>query len=70
MARRDTFQDAGNFVNDRENLIRHGSQQLEEQVRVMMINYACLTLFITFLSPRKLSIRKWYNCPLVAPEIN
>ena len=61
MARRDTFQDAGNFVNDRENLIRHGSQQLEEQVRVVMINYACLILFITFLSPRKLSIRKWLN---------
>ncbi|KAK2563647.1 Glutathione hydrolase 1 proenzyme [Acropora cervicornis] len=31
MARRNTFQDEGNFVNDRENLIRHGSQQLEEQ---------------------------------------
>ena len=42
MAGRNTFQDAGNFVDDRENLIRHDSQELEEQVRVVMINYVCL----------------------------
>ena len=38
MAGRDTFQGAGNFVDDRESLIRHDSQELKEQVRAVTIN--------------------------------
>ena len=49
MAGRDTFQDESNFVGDRESLIGHDSQELEEQVRAVMINYACLILFITLV---------------------